>query len=338
MLEKHRLTYLDTLGIENYMPRYQLENALPSQLLSNDALREPTAFSTADIQDSSTSNNSVTVDDISHHDIPQNTSLNSSHEAQGDSTVSEAISPVVADVMSSLGIAPKTNNSVDPSSSSISAEAPNTATSNKSSIRQEGSTWQEGSLLSSKSATVQEDVRFSLNIWRIKNDILVIDSREPAAALPTEKLLQNILRSIGFPLAQLPPSDLLRWPLFSSKKLNHKKYSGKKVTNKQSSETNVNQSSEEDEARAMVQAYVSAQCSRAPINTLLLLGKSAASFALTPASNEDADTFYEQHKGTSVDTSLWDAKVLVAPSLVDMLHEPMQKKLTWQALQTLFVE
>jgi len=328
MLEKHRLTYLDALGIENYMPRYQLENALPSQLLSNDALREPTAFSTADIQDSSTSNNSVAVDDISHHDIPQNTSLNSSHEAQGDSTVSEAISPVVADVMSSLGIAPKTNSSVDPSSSSISAEAPNTATS----------TQQESSLLSAKSATIQQDVRFSLNIWRIKNDILVIDSREPAAALPTEKLLQNILRSIGFPLAQLPSSDLLRWPLFSSKKLSHKKYSGKKVTNKQSSETNVNQSSEEDEARAMVQAYVSAQCSRAPINTLLLLGKSAASFALTPASNEDADTFYEQHKGTSVDTSLWDAKVLVAPSLVDMLHEPMQKKLTWQALQTLFVE
>jgi hypothetical protein len=318
MLEKHRLTYLDALGIENYMPRYQLENALPSQLLSNDALREPTAFSTADIQDSSTSNNSVAVDDISHHDIPQNTSLNSSHEAQGDSTVSEAISPVVADVMSSLGIAPKTNSSVDPSSSSISVEAPNTATS----------TQQESSLLSAKSATIQQDVRFSLNIWRIKSDILVIDSREPAAALPTERLLQNILRSIGFPLAQLPPSDLLRWPLFSSKKL----------SNKQSSETNVNQSSEEDEARAMVQAYVSAQCSRAPINTLLLLGKSAASFALTPASNEDADTFYEQHKGTSVDTSLWDAKVLVAPSLVDMLHEPMQKKLTWQALQALFIE
>ena len=318
MLEKHRLTYLDALGIENYMPRYQLENALPSQLLSNDALREPIAFSTADIQDSSTSNNSVTVDDISHHDIPQNTSLNSSHEAQGDSTVSEAISPVVADVMNSLGIAPKTSNSVDPSSSSISAEVPNTATS----------TQQESSLLSAKSATIQQDVRFSLNIWRIKSDILVIDSREPAAALPTERLLQNILRSIGFPLAQLPPSDLLRWPLFSSKKL----------SNKQSSETNVNQSSEEDEARAMVQAYVSAQCSRAPINTLLLLGKSAASFALTPASNEDVDTFYEQHKGTSVDTSLWDAKVLVAPSLVDMLHEPMQKKLTWQALQALFIE
>jgi hypothetical protein len=319
MLEKHRLTYLDTLGIENYMPRYQLKNALPSQLLSNDALREPIAFSTADIKDPS-----LIVDDISHNVIPQNTSQNA-HEEKDDSTVSKVVPPVAADVMSLLGIASKAGSSAD---SSASAKSPNISASNKSSIQKEG-VQQKDSHLKTNPEAHQRDIRFSLNIWRIKSDILVIDSREPAVALPIERLLQNVLRSIGISLAQLPPSDLLRWPLFSSKKF---------VKNKVLSEINSDQSSEEDEARAMVQAYVSAQFGRAPINTLLLLGKSAASFALTPTSNEDVDTFYELHKGKLVDTTLWEAKVLVAPSLVEMLHEPMQKRLTWQALQALFVE
>ncbi|MFT6220794.1 MAG: hypothetical protein ACJA0C_000191 [Candidatus Endobugula sp.] len=314
MLEKHRLTYLDALGIENYMPRYQLVNALPSQLLSDDALREPTAFSTADMQSSIalTGDKSATESSLVRDDAVQDP-----HTLQKDSELSHVASTVATDVMSALGIVQQGNKGVGSTTLRAELEKQNVSDPEPSVDKTE-----------LVPALDKADIRFSLNIWRIKNELLVIDSRQPAAALPTEKLLQNILRSIGYPLAQLPPSDLVRWPLFSSKKF----------TNKKSTQLESNQSSEEDEARAMVQAYLSAQCSRAPIKTLLLLGKNAANFALTPAEGEDANMFYDQHKGTAVDTPLWESKVLVAPSLVDMLHDPMQKRMTWQALQTLFVE
>jgi hypothetical protein len=320
MLEKHRLTYLDALGIENYMPRYQLVNALPSQLLSDDALREPTAFSTADVQSIAlTGDKSATESNLVRDDaVPD------AHTLQKGSESSHVASTVATDVMSALGIAPQESKSVG--STTLRAEVEK---QNVSDPKPEPSVDQTESV----PVIDKADIRFSLNIWRIKNELLVIDSRQPAAALPTEKLLQNILRSIGYPLAQLPPSDLVRWPLFSSKK-----FSNKKFTNKKSTQLDSNQSSEEDEARAMVQAYLSAQCSRAPIKTLLLLGVNAANFALTPTEGEGANTFYDLHKGTAVDTPLWESKVLVAPSLVDMLHDPMQKRVTWQALQTLLAE
>jgi hypothetical protein len=302
MLEKHRLTYLDALGIENYMPRYQLNNALPSQLLSDDVLRESTAFSTADVP-------TVELD----VELTSNGELTDSSEPEcREKNAPNTMPDVAADVMNALGIAPNvSNNSTPPAPNKISHPSP-------VKVSEDGD---------KKEAAI----RFSLNIWRIQNELLVIDSREPATALPTEKLLQNILRSIGYPLAQLPPSDLVRWPLFTNNKFTNNKF-----TNKKLAQASINQSSEEDEARAMVQAYLSAQCNRAPVKALLLLGKNAASFALTP--NGDIDAFYDQHKGTVVDTPLWESKVLVLPSLVDMLHEPMQKRLTWQALQTLATE
>jgi hypothetical protein len=319
MLEKHRLTYLDALGIENYMPRYQLTNALPSQLLSDDALREPAAFSTADIHSVELDSGRVIADKNVLGECEKNTP--------------DAILPtpsVAVEVMDVLGIAPNVSSDVSGNSADVASHSSPVdvveGIDKKAAVSE--------ALVNTASTAEKTDIRFSLNIWRIQNELLVIDSREPAAALPTEKLLQNILRSIGYPLAQLPPSDLLRWPLFTTKKFANKKLT--QTSANQSINQSINQSSEEDEARAMVQAYLSAQCSRAPIKILLLLGKNSANFALTPSG--DTDVFYDQHKGTAVDTPLWESKVLVVPSLVEMLHDPMQKQITWQALQTLFVE
>jgi hypothetical protein len=152
---------------------------------------------------------------------------------------------------------------------------------------------------------------------------MVIDSRQPGAALPTDRLLQNILRSINCHLAQLPPSELLRWPLFNYSKFKDNKFKDDKL------------SSNEDEARAMVQAYISAQCSNGTTHTILLLGKDAIRFALTI--EDDIDRFYEQHKGTALLQPQWKNSVLIAPSLIDMLQDPMQKRVMWNALQTLLV-
>ncbi|MFT6102703.1 MAG: hypothetical protein ACJATV_000729 [Granulosicoccus sp.] len=319
MLEKHRLTYLDSLGIENYMPRFQLPHALSSKLLSDEALQEPTAFSTADLSESLPVELPKESSERSTKELlaPSEASIATAKESETplshvniqDNSSAQAV-PLVNTLMESLGIQreeppiePLTAVATISTIANTSPDTPPTPVSDKH--------------------AVPAEVRFTLNVWRIREELIVIDSRQPAAALPTEKLLQNILRSVGYPLAQLPPSELLRWPLFTNKKL-----TSKNITNKY-----IDQSSEEEEARAMVQAYLSAQYAKAPVKALLLLGQSAVQFALTP--DTGIKNFYEQHKGSQISSSPWQSQVLVAPSLVDMLHDPMQKRITWQALQVL---
>lgn len=269
MLEKQRLTYLEHLGIENYIPRRVLPNALPSQLLSDEALQAPVAFATTDMPEGE-----ISVNHTAHHESVE-------------SVVSSSPSDRVAHL---LGDSPS------PVQDEPTVEITEETTEKTNTSPQAGSS-----------------IRFSLSVWRIGHDLLVIDSRQPGSALPTDRLLQNILRSIAYPLAQLPPSELLRWPLFKDDQLN----------------------SNEGEARAMVQAYISAQCAKAPARAIILLGKEAVRFSLD--FDGDADTFYEQHKGTEITQNQWQSIALIAPSLVDMLQDPLQKRVTWQALQSLLL-
>jgi hypothetical protein len=319
MLEKHRLTYLDSLGIENYMPRFQLPHALPSKLLSDEALQEPTAFSTADLSEGLPT------------ELPKELPKESS---EGERSTKELLAPSEASIATAKeSEAPLSHVNIQDNSSAQAAPLVNTLMESLGIQREEtpiepltaaaaisavANTSPDTATPVSDNNAMPAEVRFTLNVWRIREELIVIDSRQPAAALPTEKLLQNILRSVGYPLVQLPPSELLRWPLFTNKKLTNK---------------HIDQSSEEEEARAMVQAYLSAQYAKAPVKALLLLGQSAVQFALTP--DAGIKNFYEQHKGSQVSSSPWQSQVLVAPSLVDMLHDPMQKRVTWQALQVL---
>jgi hypothetical protein len=308
MLEKHRLTYLDHLGIDNYMPRRVLPCALPSQLLSDEALQEPVAFSSADmpVDPSREVMSESTVEHEHKHAEPQLTAT--------DLTAAQVRHPSPAEILTEPSVekAILVDEKESPSINSI-MESPVNAT-----VVIPVSSPEPNSAPSS-STTKQQAIRFALNVWRINADLMVIDSRQPGAALPTDRLLQNILRSINCHLAQLPPSELLRWPLFKDNKFKDDKLS-----------------SNEDEARAMVQAYISAQCSNGTTHTILLLGKDAIRFALTI--EDDIDSFYAQHKGTALLQPQWKNSVLIAPSLIDMLQDPMQKCVMWNALQTLLVK
>lgn len=284
MLEKHRLTYLDHLGIDNYMPRRVLPHALASQLLSDEALLEPTAFSTADVQDNGVS-------------IPsQETTVDDTLTAQAVSAESPSLDAL--NVLLGKPVA------MTPAIQTADSEQV-TATISEPSVV-------EATPKASPSAVSSDEevIRFSLSAWRIHDDLMVIDSRQPRMALPTDRLLQNILRSIGYPLAQLPPSDILRWPLIKDDRLSHP----------------------EAEARAMVQAFISAQCAKAPLKGLLLLGQDAVRFALDVEG--DSQTFYHEHKGAAYPQAQWQTSALIAPSLIDMLQEPTLKRVTWQALQS----
>lgn len=153
-------------------------------------------------------------------------------------------------------------------------------------------------------------LRFTLSLWTITPQLVVIDTRQTGSALPTDKLLQNMLRAMGYPLAQLPPSELIRWPIFKQDP----------------------QADNVEEALAMVQANINARCARAEEISLLVMGKTAADCVLAPC---DEYTNYEQHLGQRIEHAPWQASLIVLPSLVDILEEPSRKALVWQALQPL---
>jgi len=285
LLEKQRLTYLEHLGIDNYISTYQLPYAATSELLPDELLVEPTAFSTADVSPNTmVESTHGDLKEISTPDLSPN--ITDAHQDTASPVLESLLEEKVVEALQQS----------DQSSASDKEES-------------------EDSTASENIQKTSESIRFALSIWRIQDEILVIDSRQPGAALPTEKLLQNILRSIHLPLAQLTSSELLRWPLFTDDHHN---------------------ANEEQEARAMVQAYISAQLSNTPVKHMLLLGKDAMRFSLSI--DQPVATFYETHQGTLLQQTEWSANVLIAPSLVDMLLEPLQKRITWQALQSILIK
>ena len=153
--------------------------------------------------------------------------------------------------------------------------------------------------------TQAETVRFSLNCWRIDDDLLIIDSHEPGVALPTDTLLLNIVRSIGRSLTQLPKPELLRWPLFE-----HDQHAN-----------------DQNQAHAMVQAYIQAQTAKKPVAHLVLMGATAARFSL----NEFDD--WRSVEGKSFQQ--WQMTLTLIPSLADMLREPLLKSVAWGAIKRL---
>ena len=142
-------------------------------------------------------------------------------------------------------------------------------------------------------------VRFTLSVWLIEKKLLIIDSRMPGEALPTDRLLQNILWRVGFKLPQLPSMDILRWPLFKG-----------------------NQSSNDaQEAQAMVQAYINVQCQYDSLEQIWLMGNDARQFSIGDIDSDLSSTFKE------------GVKILSVPSLAELLKSPLKKAILWKALQ-----
>ncbi|ODS23211.1 hypothetical protein AB835_09950 [Candidatus Endobugula sertula] len=296
MLEKQRLTYLEHLGISHYMPRRLLPNALPSQLLSDELLQEPTAFSTADTTVSEPGSE-ISIGMA----MPETAAI-------PDTLVAEALpGSLVIDepLVVKQGSLPK---NVEELLDQTGKNLQDTAAID--------STTDHLQVTPNVSKSPSETLEFTLHIWRINQDLLVVDSHQPGSALPTNRLLQNILCSVGYPLAQLPPSELLRWPLFS-----RVQFASQSALDEQA------------EARAMVQAYIAAQCAKMPTRGVLLLGEQATHFALTPDDHKMA--FFSRYQGSAIEQPQWQTTTLIAPSLIEMLQEPMKKRITWQALQFL---
>lgn len=152
-----------------------------------------------------------------------------------------------------------------------------------------------------KAPTVQP---FSLSIYRPQPGFLIIDSRNTTLALPTELLLNNLLRahlnSNQFTLGD----EVLRWPM---------------IENRFVSRT-------EDDARNELQTWLAVENELRPVHTLWLMGENAVRYWLDAAVDWVAICWKKQ--------LLKDLQLhaLILPSLNQLLQSPSQKSRLWNCL------
>ena len=283
MLEQQRQQYLSVLGLDSYTPRRILPGAAAPIVLSDDVLVfEDEDSISSSIAASPLQELMTTAHTLPDASIPASPLTDKVGRVEGNGDSDEAV----------VDTSPRV---VLDNDAAVAAVAAPVESSNTES--------------SPASATgTQEAVNFVLNVWRIGHDCLVVDSRQPGSALPTDKLLHNIVRAMGYPLAQLPPSELLRWPLFKSAALKY------------------DYQADVDQARAMVQAYISAQALKSPLQYVVLMGEEATTYGLEQAN-------FAELNGSVFNHSSWSAMTAVTPSLISMLQAPLQKTIAWQALQ-----
>ncbi len=154
-------------------------------------------------------------------------------------------------------------------------------------------------------------VKYSLTLWQVSPDWLVLDSRRTELALPTEQLLQNMLRAMGSS-ARLPRPEPLRWPLTDS----------------------LHMAGDASEAKDYLTTLLDVRLADSKQPVIWLLGESAAVNVLP-------DTHvYDDVVGTAVgvESMAFSSGTVVAcvmPSLAEMLQKPEVKRLAWRSMQAL---
>jgi len=145
---------------------------------------------------------------------------------------------------------------------------------------------------------------FSLTVYRPQPGFLIIDSRNTKLALPTEVLLNNLLRAHFQKMQFALGEEVLRWPM---------------IENRFVSRT-------EDDARNELQTWLAVENELRPIHALWLMGESAARYWLDPENDWSATCWTIQPiKGSSL-------QALILPSLNHLLQHPAQKSRLWACL------
>ena len=187
MNEIQRQAYLSALGIENYMPRWQLPQAPLAQACVMPVVASPAAVALERDSSFAQSPAQLGVDHPVAHQ-PQSSApqwpgapLASSSQSQAPTQVSNLLAEMVT---------PK--------------KAP----------------------LSASAATILQQLEvpkvpvvapFALSLWRPAPGFLIVDSRDTSLALPTELLLGNLLRVVlgsGFQPAE---EEVMRWPMVENR-------------------------------------------------------------------------------------------------------------------------
>ena len=149
---------------------------------------------------------------------------------------------------------------------------------------------------------------FSLSLWRPEKGFLIIDSRNTAMALPTEQLLNNVLRAVLGSTKYDLKEEVLRWPM---------------IENRFVSRTEV-------DARNELQTWLAVENELRPINRLWLLGENAIQFFMAT----NISIIERRWEKVPVSGLLSDSPVeaLLLPGLTDFLQNPIFKSRLWAAL------
>lgn len=143
-------------------------------------------------------------------------------------------------------------------------------------------------------------VSFSLSIW-VVSECLIVDSRRQGSGLPTDALLANMVRAMGWQVSGA--AEVFRWPM-------------------EEMPTLVDAASAKD----VLQSLFDVKVETAAVSRCLLMGEDALNYC----SNADG---FANHLGGAVDTLYEGLQACVIPSLESMLMDPKQKAIAWKALQ-----
>lgn len=156
--------------------------------------------------------------------------------------------------------------------------------------------------LNEKPANIES---FSLSIWRPVDGLMIVDSRNSKLALPTELLLNNIIRSFFSNQSLTPKEEILRWPMIENS-------FAKRTAN---------------DARLELQTWLSVQHEIRSIRHLWLMGSNAATYLLPEQASFNTLIF---HSASLLDSTL---NALILPSLNDILQKPTYKQKIFAAIR-----
>lgn len=213
----------------------------------------------------------------------------------GDSVTS---APLVSDALTQL-IKPLSNDAAKDILADVNPVKKSTAPINAASILEQ---------LGSKKAPSLEP--FALSLWRPAPGFLIVDSRNSSLALPTELLLNNLLRTY---LPAIKPDlreEVMRWPM---------------IENRFVSRT-------ADDARNELQTWLAVENELRPINRLWLMGDNAAGYLL-PADVDPVDVYWQEHLVAATNAGVNSLRAVILPSLVTLLQQPLLKARFWASVK-----
>ncbi len=185
MNERQRMQYLETMGIDCFVPRFVLPEAKSSSLCELPVANDP-------IRSLSVESHGLAQEQSPH---PTTSSSTSNVGASGLAQTGGAKRISIDDIIDGKKTEPVLE-------TVVGKEAPAQSASDET-IQ---------SIVESVSDVPKEAVQFSLSLWHI-DKIQIIDSRKPGDALPTDALLSNILLAIGGLSLQLPRVERIDWPM-----------------------------------------------------------------------------------------------------------------------------
>ncbi|MDZ7922629.1 MAG: hypothetical protein U5M23_00920 [Marinagarivorans sp.] len=162
---------------------------------------------------------------------------------------------------------------------------------------------------------------FSLSVWSLANGVVIIDSREPKAALPTSALLHNIVMAFARD-GVIPKPDFINWPLLHSATANP---------------------NETQDAQEMTQAFLASRFEMAAPKVIVVMGEMAASIVLNKAllnqkelNQKELNQAAPDNYGTPITSAHLPCPAVCLPSLAQLLKEPLLKRFIWLALKPWF--